>query len=168
MPADCDCKNAILSVDQIRYRYSRPVAIHSINVANQSGNHMACWSLGDWRQGLGRHGTNNGSRSTSCATQKARTPRNHMWNPCAEMEWDGKAIASPLTGYMRDTDSKSVFHRLFLSYPWHDSLPTPHYVDRGFVCQHDTSFSRWHVIMYTTTHHPRPSQIRYPFPIESF
>jgi hypothetical protein len=76
-------QKAILSVDRIRYRYGRLVAVHSTDIANRSGHHMARRSLGDWRQYLGRHGTNHERHSTSCTMQKSRIPRKpHTESAC--------------------------------------------------------------------------------------
>jgi hypothetical protein len=120
-------QNAILSVDRIRYRYGWPAAVHGINIANRSGDHMA-------RRMTGIRASDDMERTTEVVAcrvlcRKAGTPRNHMrWRIKTE-----RRSHPPLTRYMRNADSK--YFTPSISSLTHDTTHWLHYhVDRGFVC----------------------------------
>jgi hypothetical protein len=157
-------QHAILSVDRIRYRYSQLVTIHSIDVANRSGDRIARRPLGDWCQSLCRHGTNHKSRSTLCATQKSRNSRMpHTESACGHgmrrkgdhippdrmYAQHGQQIYSTICfsslSTTRPTDYTSMLSGALYAF-WHTDL-------------------RLHVFMYIASPHPHP-QVIYLFHIE--
>jgi hypothetical protein len=129
--------NAILSIDRIRYRYGRPAAVHGIDVATQSGDHMACRSVGDWCQSLGWYRMNNESRSMPCATQKSRNSREpHAASACGHGTRRKSDRMPPDQMYARH--GQQIFSTLYFFLIHNTTHCLHHYVDRGFVCQHDT------------------------------
>jgi hypothetical protein len=157
--SELQSQNTILSVDRIRYRYSQPAAVHGIDVANRSGDHIARRSLDDWRQNLGRHGTNIESRSTSCATQKSRTPQEpHAESACGDGARPKGDRIHPLPPCpdVCVTWTPKLFSILYLfSYPWHNSLLTLIY-RQGFCMVTRHTHIRLHVIMYKAAPSPHP------------
>jgi hypothetical protein len=155
---------AILSVDRIRYRYGRPAAVLSIDIANWSGDRMAHWSLSDWHQNLGQHGMNHGSHSTMCAMQKkpkflVTTYGIRMW-PRNETE---RRSHPPDQVYAQHGQQK--YSTIYFSLSLHTTYCLHCYIDRGFVWQHNTSVLDY-MSLCTKTRSPSHHLVVYLFHIE--
>jgi hypothetical protein len=105
-PANCNCK--MLSYPLIGYD-TGTADQWPYTASTYLINHAIAWHVG--HSVIDVRALDDMERTTKVVAcrvlhRKAVTPGNHMWDPHAATERDGKAIASPLTGYMRNTDSK--------------------------------------------------------------